>query len=106
MKRILVSFVIVALITQMMAPLSVFANEPDPSDIDFQYGCCYTEQAILEELHGALLEKKASELQQELGIFPMRLIKPGMELFALLPSTGNLNMFVLPISYNELAQRA
>ena len=69
MKRILVSFVIVALITQMMAPLSVFANEPDPSDIDFQYGCCYTEQAILEELHGALLEKKASELQQELGIF-------------------------------------
>ena len=106
MKRILVSFVIVALITQMMAPLSVFANEPDPSDIDFQYGCCYTEQAILEELHGALLEKKASELQQELGIFPMRLIKPGMEHFALLPSTGNVNMLVLPIAYKEEPERA
>jgi M6 family metalloprotease-like protein len=92
----------------LLIPLSAIATNESWADNDNSNfaECCYTDQALIDSLHNILLEKKNVELQHELGIEPYQMTMPGHEHFTLMPSTGNINMLVLPITYKDQPQKA
>ena len=85
--------VALVLLTQLVVP--AHGIEPE-SHIEE----CHVVQTLEEELYSSLLQRKMAELQEDIGIMPLSLI-PGSKNSKLLPSIGEVNILVIPITYSD-----
>ncbi len=89
---VLISSLLFSCFSSVQAAEDIAENEPS-------YGC-FANQELAEKFQGALIERGAARLQNELGIETYS-IRPNAQHFTLMPSTGKVNMLVLIIAFSD-----
>lgn len=98
MKRQFLAVVLISSLLFSCFP-SVQAAE-DMAENELPHGC-FASRELAEKFQGALLERGAERFQDELGIETYSTIRPNLQHFTLMPSTGQVNMLVLTIAFSD-----